>query len=227
MTILGLHVIDRERALFWVDSEMFNRRESTGPRCKLAVNAMGLVVGAGTGWADVADEGDRVVMSAAGFDEACDALPDRLRKAAVKAEPARRDAIHTPFCANLYAIAGWSQRDGRVIGYSFSAWDFFRPTIETSLAVPAVDMDALRPIWPADVLPIARAQMARLRETHPDATGETLCVTDLRPDWLAAIPFNNFAARCAIDRVAETAPARSDGGDAAPAPIVPALRVVA
>jgi hypothetical protein len=69
--------------------------------------------------------------------------------------------------------------------------------------------------------------MARLRDTHRGATGGHLCVADLRPDWLAAIPFHNFAAGCAIDPAVETAATRGAGGEAAPDSGAPALRVVA
>ena len=194
MTLLGV-IADRERAWAWTDSEVYSRSgAAAGHQAKMSVNPAATVVCVCAGWGSLAAEADTLVRRSLTYDDLVDAMPDHLRRATMKAssrwQPGDGDEL---FCQTVL-LAGFSGRDDRTIAYVFRGRSFFEPAIVTRFSVPPVeDFDSLNPRHPAELLPGARQQLARFRDSYPAAAGGPLVVALIQRGSVTAGPVADLA----------------------------------
>ena len=207
MTIIGAAALDWDSAIVWADSEVYTSSAPTGSCNKLIISPFAGIVGAGTGDAGLMEVADRAVLDAEDIDDLAMFLPGRLLRAAAKAtDRTTRRPAH--LLRNTYLATGFSRAAGRVLVHIFEAWGLFEPRVATRAAAPAAEFSAGTVSSFASVVPIARAQMAIMRQTSPKAAG-TLCAAHLGPAGITTAPIYDFStgariaprARASIDEI--------------------------
>ena len=188
MTILGV-IADREHAWVWTDSEVYVRGEPAGMRPKLVSNVAATIVCVSCGWESFHSAAAAVVSLATDFDNLCDAMPDHLRRAAVKIAARWEPTGAAGFACQTILLVGFSKRHDRVLSYALRGCSFFEPELANRLSIPPVEIfDTLKPRSPAELLPGAREQMDGVRMSIPGASGGQLIVAHVRPDLIQAGP---------------------------------------
>ena len=189
MTLLGV-IADRERAWVWTDSEVYSRfGAAAGYQAKMSVNAAATVACVCAGWLSLAAEADTLVRRALNYDDLVDAMPDHLRRATMKASSRWQTGDGDELFCQTVLLAGFSGRDDRTMAYAFRGRSFFEPAIVTRFSVPPVEsFDALNPRYPVELLPGARQQLARVRDSYPAATGGPLVAALIQRGSVTAGP---------------------------------------
>lgn len=196
MTILASLLLGPDRAIVMTNSETWQRGSVSGCESKMAVNPMLSAAGAGRGPGDVVTAANAALLAAADFDKAVSGtIPQAMRVATLKHGPAL-DKEPEPFCAE-YVACGWSHSAGRIMQWHFSFSHFYAAIINTRIMSPAVPMpsEVWCPLRAAELVPIARAQMAGMRRLDAKAGARgALVIADVTRCSVAISTIHDFDA---------------------------------
>ena len=154
-----------DHATFWADTMQTGPSGPAGHALKLAINPLARVIGVGAGMVAVLREGDRAVLEHDTLEAIIPAVAAALRAAAMRVAGRRGERQTAWFARNVYAVAGWSIAEERVLAYQFPADELFEPHPIALLACPdaSIPFHGL-PLTPNQVNDAASRQAALLRE---------------------------------------------------------------
>jgi hypothetical protein len=189
LTCCGYNVIAPELGIVWADTELYAEGVPSRHRSKLSANAVGAIVGGGTGLVGFLREAEELVADALSFDQVVVDLPNRLARAA-------RDLVEHRIAAasthQVYFACGWSHQMGRILGAVFHAARNFAPVIALSFSAPAVevgDVDGAEAVVAA-----CQQQMLLVQQRNPRAGDGVICMARLTPSSITARPIFDLAA---------------------------------
>lgn len=211
MTVLGFQVISPDRAFAWCDSEVFSGTEGipTGHALKVAVNALGVFIVAGSGrLGPFRDAADAVVMCQT-FDEAIARLPCAMRLAC-RAYASEEVSARAPLRGQTIAAVGFSHSRRAIVGATFDLQNDFEPVVPRRrfLSPP---IDGARVADPHSAISVAQWQLAVLRREFAAATGGALILAEITPAGINCGPIFDFTT----GRLLRRAPDLSDRAAAA------------
>jgi hypothetical protein len=183
VTCTGFNIIDATLAICWGDSELYSDATPSRHRCKIAVNALTLMAGAGTGLVGLLKEGEEAIADSVSFDAALEDLPGRLRQA-TRALVEHRIAARSS--SQVYFLVGHSHRLGRIVGAVFHEQRDFEPTITPSFSAPSVEVDDI--VDEQAVVCAVQAQMLALQKRTPAAGRGAVVMATITPAAITARP---------------------------------------
>jgi hypothetical protein len=183
VTIIGMNLTSGGRsALMWCDTEYYLDEVPAGHIQKMAVNVLlnAVIVGAGTAYTN--EIAAQHLRHAVNFDDLLRDLSDELRYRV------NQDAARKKIGATL-AVAAWSHRFGRMVGFVLDSKMDFRWQPATSFSFPVItDFASLHPENVGDVVATAQAQMREVRKIIPSAGAGMLTVAEILPDMITLRP---------------------------------------
>ena len=212
MTILGV-AAGMDHAVAWVDTLVSDATTGnpTGHALKLAINPLARTVGVGAGMMAILDDAAAAVVGHDTIEAILPAVASALRASAMRAVDHRGSRQAAWFARNTYAVAGWSEEQGRVTAYEFPAEDLFEPRRIALLTCPAVDVPFYGQPLPIAAIDAAAGAQAAI---HRGGGGEVGRLT------LAVITEQGITAFAPREIIAPIAPALTPaaGCDAEPTP---------
>ena len=186
MTILGV-AAGRDHAVLWADTAVTGSAGPAGHACKLTINPMAQAIGVGAGMMSLLREADRAVFEGESIEMILVSVAAALRSAAMRMAGGRRvPPMAEWFARNIYAVAGWSSAEERVVAYEFLPAEFFEPQRLALLTVPEVVVPFFgSPLSLEEVHDAAARQAALLREAA-SPVGQ-LTVGTLTADGIVAL----------------------------------------
>jgi hypothetical protein len=182
VTCVGYNICGPTLAIAYSDTELYCYAVPTRHRSKLALNALAVTVGAGTGLIAFLREGEEVVADATSFDAAVVELPGRLSQAS-RALAEHRLAARSSSCA--YFLVGFSHRRGRIVGAVFDAQRDFAPVITPSFSAPAVELDV---VDEQSAIAACQQQMLLVQKRNPGAGNGVITMARITPTAISTGP---------------------------------------
>ncbi len=181
MTIGGFLCDGFDRAWIWTDAEKYVDTDPSGECCKLTINALAPLIGAGAGTVAMIAEATDALQSVASFDAALIRLPKALRSAKGSAK---------------YGLVGWSWQFGRIVGYLFDAATDFEPKLCAAARWPEAGELPSNIYDENDFIAPALAQMQELRRHHDRRyTGLSLVVAEVTRRGVRSARISDFSER--------------------------------
>lgn len=179
MTCCGFQIISPDRAVAWVDTEVFVDNAPDGHNAKLFVGALAATVAIGTGRMAIVFDAAEVVIRSLSFDDAVAALPGTLRRA-VRSYSLTEIAARAPIEGGAVALVGFSRKYGTIIGAVFPHGRDFEPVIPMrSFLSPPLPNGSCYAGNRDAVISIAAEQLVELQCDVPLATGGALVVAEI------------------------------------------------
>jgi hypothetical protein len=184
MTILGMHLSPGGRsALMWCDTEYYQDEVAAGHVQKMAINVLLGVVIVGAGSAYTNKIAAERLQQAFNLEDLLSELSAELRHYRGSDYPSRHKTGAT------LAIAGWSHKHGRIVGFVMSGSTDYSPAPASSFSLPVItDFSSLHPENVEDVVGTAHAQMREVRKIYPSAGAGMLTVAEIGPDAITVRP---------------------------------------
>lgn len=202
MTLFGAHVVARDLAVCWADSEIYDHRyRIVGRSNKLVANPAGFAF-VMTGWSSVASRAGCVVANAPDLATALRRLPGVLRRASEQAA----SASYYPhlYAGQHAALIGFDPKCERMTAWRFLAAECFVAIEDDRQTVPMPAAGQVMPDGPHQVMAIAERQLARIRKGVPDAVGGPLHVAVIRPDGITCNRLCDLAETVQTSPVSES-----------------------
>jgi hypothetical protein len=215
MTILGA-ACDRDTAVVWADTLVTSSAtgESAGHVCKLAVNGLAGVIGAGRGWGRLATDAEMALLAAPTLDDAVSAVCAALRRGAVRHAPSNERRHRFSFTGCGYVLAGWSDEAGRMVIWDLDARSMFEPAISTRIMAPPIERTSAAMPGLGEVEEIASRQAAELMARSGVDVGR-LTIATITRHGITILPPREIARRPGTAADAGATPAPGEGSTGA------------
>jgi hypothetical protein len=192
MTVIGFEVASSEQAYAWADAEVYAEGKPSGWAPKLYVNPLARMVFVGSGRIGIIRDAADDFSNRLSFDEAVDALPQTLRRAAHGFQ-ALEIAARAPLTTAVIAVIGFSQRYG-LAGFVFDSRTEFEPNGPCrSYMTPASAQKTYGAPDEQGIVSTASHQLEEIRRELPLATGGALVLAEINRQAVRAGPIFDLA----------------------------------